>query len=63
MVSGGAVVVGGGVVCTGAVVSVGWVAGGTAVQPAINDKINTADRKSVSFFIFITLSLSILQLI
>ena len=52
----GAVVVGGGTVCVGAVVSVGWVTGGTAVQPAISNIVSTVDRKRVRFFIVVTLS-------
>ena len=52
-ISGGAVVLG---TVAGAVVSVGWVVGGTTVQPAISVRINTADRKSKCFFMVVTRS-------
>ena len=38
------------------VVSTGCGMGSEKVQPAISDKASTADRKSINFFIVVTLS-------
>ena len=38
------------------VVSAGCRTGSEKVQPAISDKASTADRKSIDFFIVVTLS-------